>query len=479
MGNCLAGFGRFCRQYCCCCCCREDDETAEELHQRGADSWRQYNDEENKSSEARPAYLTDAITFYTKALSLAGGAHHLRTTILVDLIFALLENENPSQQDRLALIEQYFTDAQVAKPLDPEPRQAIAIKLGGFYEDLWKTPSNEHHFERCIVNYTQAAHSGPSAEAGVEWFLVVAELHMMRKENSHDEKALQALRAAREACPQTDGWITQRYKIAKGMYATHTRLSNGGQDKAHLESAIAECGSALDIPVPQKDRLQLLADYVRCVSVLLEAHQVTPIGGITQAASHGREALLLLSDTADRDNRKLPVIVALANILSYTRGDIREMGLDEALLLYERAEAVATMDGDLLSKMAEAVWLKGSRTNSLGELQKAIDLYNRAYDETAEDLKANIANNIATIYLEKANNANVPELEMARVFYLKAKKDALDDREKLYFAEQVSKIDNALLDLKEPGAAEAPPRRTLSGQRRQGTRKATLPDELG
>ncbi|KAF6747121.1 hypothetical protein DFP72DRAFT_1149801 [Ephemerocybe angulata] len=477
MGNCLAGFGRFCRQYCCCCCCRrEDEETAEGLHRRGAEAWTQYNADENKDSENRPGYLATAVTFYTRALDLAESGHHLRKTILVDLIFALLENDNLD----VAHIEEYFMEVRTIRPLDSHTQQCyiIASRLGEYYETLWTTSAKENDFESSVLNYTRATNYGASKEDGVESFLVIAELHLRRKESSHNKKALEAFRSARSACPQTEEWIPERYKIAKGLYVTHTRLSNAGKDKAHLESAIAECGSALDLRAPQEDRLQLLVDYVRYVWVLLDNYEGTPAAAVLKkAATHGREALDWFNNTGDNDGAKHTVIVLLANILSYPSEILRKKDLDEALLLYERAEVVAPMDGDLLSKMADAVWLKSQRTNDFEGLQKAINIFVRAYDETAQKLRPSIANNIATIYLEKADNTNVPDLKLAREYYSKAEKDSTEDG-RPYFAEKIKEIDDAVRELEggERGTEiqEIAPRKKLSGQRRQATRKSTL-----
>ncbi|KAF6743174.1 hypothetical protein DFP72DRAFT_934981 [Ephemerocybe angulata] len=472
MGNCLAGL---CRRYCCYCGCREDEETAEELHRRGAEAWTQYNAEENKDSENRPGYLATVVTFYTRALDLAGSGHHLlRKTILVDLIFALLENDNLD----VAHIEEYFTEVRTIRPLNSHTQQChfIALKLGEYYEDRWKTSSNEEDFERCVVNYTHAAHSGSSAEDKVEWFLVVADLHINRKESSHYERALKSFREARGAVPKTTDWDTQRYQIARGMCTTHMALSSGGKDKTHLESAIAECGSALDLRAPQEDRRQLLVDYVRCVWALLDNFEGTPSAAVLKkAVTHGREALDWLSSTGDNDGTKHTVIVLLANILSYPSEILRKKDLDEALLLYERAEVVAPMDGDLLRKMADAVWLQSKRTNDFEGLQKAIDLFVRAYDEAAQNLRANIANNIATIYLERAKVTNVFDLKLAREYYLRAEQESSEQDDQIYFAVKVKEIEDAVRELEGVGASQVGARRRLSGERRQTvTRKATI-----
>ncbi|KAF6756290.1 hypothetical protein DFP72DRAFT_1066654 [Ephemerocybe angulata] len=453
---------------------RSEKTSAEELYMMGARAWAEYLGNDQKSSQQ----LEDALEHYRKALQLTRGEHRLRQIILLDLIFALLENESPSQED-LALIEEHFADLQGIKPLESNTRcYYIVTKLGGYYEELWKTSSQESDFESCIVNYSLAANYGTSKEDGVELFLVIAELHLRRKESSHKKKALEAFRSARSACPQTEEWIHERYQIAKGLYVTHTRLSNAGKDKAHLESAIAECGSALDLRAPQEDRLQLLVDYVRYVWVLLDNYEGTPAAAVLKkAATHGREALDWFNNTGDNDGAKHTVIVLLANILSYPSEILRKKDLDEALLLYERAEVVAPMDGDLLSKMADAVWLKSQRTNDFEGLQKAINIFVRAYDETAQKLRPSIANNIATIYLEKADNTNVPDLKLAREYYSKAEKDSTEDG-RPYFAEKIKEIDDAVKELEggERGTEnqEVAPRKKVSGQRRQATRKSTL-----
>ncbi|KAF5329186.1 hypothetical protein D9611_013196 [Ephemerocybe angulata] len=443
--------------------------TAEDLHRKGAAAWGQYQGAKEKEDRRQ---LAEAIDFYNRAVLLAGSRTPLRRTILVDLLFALLENDQPSQLD-LALIEEYFTE--VVQDLLPKQCQFITVTTGQRYEDLYKFSLDPSHFDRCVANYNDAALKyGPTPEESVVWFLVIAELHIGRKEVIHYQKALDALRAARNFCPNTPAGDVERLKIAKGMYEIYKTLYLDGGDKAYLQGAIAECDFALALPAPE-DHLQLLTKYVRCVWVLLDTHQDTlvPEELKAQAIDRAREALDELAETPDGDETKWQVIVDLADILSYEKGNLRREDLDHAIGLYRRAEAVVPEDSesDLLAKMAGAIWLQSKGTDDQEGFQTAIDLFIKAYNKTPDSY---IANNIGAIYLDKAKGNNVADLEMAREYYSKASSVCPTEPDKTSFADQAKGIDNRIEKLRETeGGVDAGLLGQLSGERRR-TRRASL-----
>ncbi|KAF5339538.1 hypothetical protein D9611_011460 [Ephemerocybe angulata] len=448
MGNCLG-------------CWRDAEQTAESLHILGADSWTQYNAPENKGSADRPGYLASTFYYYTEALRLVGRGDPLYATILIDLTSALQLNEEGSSRPEVEALFESLADAQIL-PFDHGQLHIITANLGGYYERLWETSLDEMHFERCVANYNNAALHAITGEDRMNILLAVAELHIRRKEKSHYEKALEVFSSALSAHPQT---VTERYKIAEGMYEIHKILYDGGRDKAHLESAIAQCGSALDLPLPQERPLRLLFDYVRCVWVLFDKHEITPIssGFRMKAIYHGREALQLLSKTPGHSDIKFELVIALANILSFPGADLRPSDFEEALHLYERAEVIKPMDGNQLGKMGDVVWQHCRRTNNFDGLEAAIGLFRRAYDLVAEPVRAIIAFKIATIYLEKAKSD--PDLELAREYYSMAEKDALTEDDKLRFA----KLGDDALRLKDLAGVRWP------GQRKRPIgRKATM-----
>ncbi|KAF6757653.1 hypothetical protein DFP72DRAFT_221302 [Ephemerocybe angulata] len=455
-------------------CFGKPEETAEDMHRKGAAAWGQYQGAKEKEDKRQ---LAEAIDFYNRAVLLAGSRTPLRRTILVDLLFALLENDKPSQQD-LALIEEYFTE--VVQDLLPEQCQFITETTGQRYEDLYKISLDPSHFDRCVAKYNDAALKyGPTPDESVVWFLVIAELHIGRKEVTHYEKALDALRAARDICPNTPAGDVERLKIAKGMYEIYKTLYLDGGDKAYLQGAIAECDFALALPAPE-DRLQLLTKYVRCVWVLLDTHRDTPVPEELKAKAIdcAREALDELAENPDGDETKWQVIVDLADILSYEKGNLRREDLGHAVDLYRRAEVVAPEDSesDLLVKMAGAMWLQSKSTDERWEgFQTDIDMLIKAYDKTPDSY---IANNIGAIYLDKAKNTNVADLEMAREYYLKASNVCPTEPDKTSFADQAKGIENRIEKLRETeGGVDAGPLRQLSEERRQ-TRRASISSSL-
>ncbi|KAF6757604.1 hypothetical protein DFP72DRAFT_219828 [Ephemerocybe angulata] len=430
---------------------RDTDEMIEKLHGKGVAAWSQYTATEDKNANPQP--LTEAIDFYNQALARAKGGHPFRQTILIDLIFAVLAVE-PLSRQHIALVELYFTEVVERNPskLQRDQGYAITTALGKYFEAQYKSSTDPSDFDRCVAYHRNAARLyGPTPEAQIERFLAVAELHIGRKEDAHFEKALNAYLGAKGLCRDTAEWDAMRLKISKGMYEVHKHRYLKRDEKEVLESAIAECDYALSLNPPQVDRIQLLTDFVRCVWVLLDAHETDAVDSgdkVKRAVLYGREILESLSDTPDGHKIKHEIILALANILASAKAGSRTQDLDEALVLYNRAQVHAPKDADLLSMKAEAIWLRCESTGDFADLQKAIDLYVEALRQSQVPIvKSNIANNIGAIYLDRANDEVIEDLEKAQEYYLMAA-EWCDDVDRDGFAGLAKEIDDTIRALK-------------------------------
>ncbi|KAF6744843.1 hypothetical protein DFP72DRAFT_927471 [Ephemerocybe angulata] len=474
------------RNYCCFSTMTE--EMVEEVHRKGNAAWEQYRS--SKTDRPNPRLLTEAIDFYNQALTRAQSNHPSRPIILMDLILALLEEKNPSSQ-HLALIELHFAEVIRGGPLASgelkrDDGYSITTRLGELYERLYNLSSDPSAFDRCLFNYTEAARSyAPSPEKQIQWFLTVARLYSTREEDSNLERALNAFYAARGLCQDED--YRQRLDISEGIYAVHKKRYLRQGEKATLERAIAECDYALTLRPPEEDRNRLLYEYLRGVRVLMEDHGVGSGNSLRlRAVVRGRELLALPSTYPDREESKREATLLLANMLSWGRKANPSIDdLDEAITKYteimERDKP--RVDRNLLRHKADAIWLRSRKKKDPAGLPEAIDLYGVAFDFDTDDpsWKPSLANNIAAIYLDKANfnNKNIEDLEKAREFYRTAVKLASNETDKASDRGQIDKINTVIRAMKREGKGEGEGERgrnhsrKLSGERRRSLSRSS------
>ncbi|KAF5329200.1 hypothetical protein D9611_013201 [Ephemerocybe angulata] len=466
-------------RYCCCLGARTK-EAVEEAHRKGAAAWYLYQSADIK--DAKPELLTEAIDFYNQALTRAPSEHPLRPRVLIDLIFALLEEKSPSSQV-LSLIQLHFAEVIGTIPPTLERGQGFAITdaLGAHYERLYKVSSDPNDFEHCVDNYTEAARAyAPGPEEQIKKFLKAAELHSTREEDAHLEKALNAFHAARGLCQ--DEAYQQRFQISIGTYTVHKKRYEQRKEKADLDAAIAECDYALTLQLPEKDRIRLLSSYLQYAGFLMAVHG-RGSSRKAKAVARGRELLDLYYATySDAYEPKCTVLSVLANILSWEGGTPSSEDLAEAILLYSRAQRHRPRDPDLLSDKARAIWLRSKQRGDPADLPEAIDLLVVALEETPNpSLKPDIANDIAAIYFHKASfngdkSHNIRDLEKVREYYRKAADLSSTDIKQKFYKELADEIDKGI---REPESQKEEvdrgrTRRLSGGRRRSLTRRASI-----
>ncbi|KAF5329201.1 hypothetical protein D9611_013202 [Ephemerocybe angulata] len=418
--------------------------------------------------------------FYNQALTRAQSNHPSRPIILIDLVLALLEEKNPSSQ-HLALIELHFAEVirggpPASEELKRDDGYSITTRLGELYERLYNLSSDPSAFDRCLFNYTEAARSyAPSPEKQIQWFLKVAHLYSTREEDANLEKALNAFYAARGLCQDED--YRQRLDISEGIYAVQKKRYLQQGEKAILERAIAECDYALTLRPQDGDRNRLLYEYLRGVRVLMEDHGVGSGNSLRlRAVARGRELLALFSTYyPDREESKREATLLLENMLSWGRKANPSIDdLDEAIAMYTKImeRDKPRVDMNLLRHKADAIWLRSRKKKDPAGLPEAIDLYGVAFEFDTDDpsWKPSLANNIAAIYLDKANfnNKNIEDLEKAREYYRTAVKLASNETDKASDQGQIDKINTVIRTLNGEGEHESTPLFESSGVRQTG-----------
>ncbi|KAF6764358.1 hypothetical protein DFP72DRAFT_871614 [Ephemerocybe angulata] len=437
-------------------------ENVDSLYKKGLESNSLY---EASQEDAR---LTEATGYYARALAAADPQHPHRPNIFVDLIFALLNYRNRTRA-HISAVEEYFYQVcnEYPEKLTRKQASSITIQLGTFYENIDPSDMRPGDIERCISYYTKAADYADSLQDQISWVLVVADLQAERMEEAHFYKALDALRTAKALCPlqYSDDLLNisnRIYEVLKNRYLTAGR-------RCDLEDAIAECEYLLHTRL-QHDDTRLLLRLARCNWVLLDVHGRSLADRRTSEAAgihYCRRVLHLLANEPNTDPTKRDALIILANVLAHGQARPGVEDLTEAIELYRQAKVPEGEDVADWSRMADAIWLHCRKTDIRSGLDEAIAFYSRALSKSGcSRITANDANNIAAIYLEKANNTDIEALEHARMFYLQASRLALEAVDQDYFRAMVDKITVNINILEDPRTSNVSPMRRFSGERR-------------
>jgi tetratricopeptide (TPR) repeat protein len=388
---------------------------ASRLYEVSVAAWSRYLDKGNKPSD-----LAETIQKATEALDAAGRDHPQRNDILLILIFALLEQN--LDQSSLERIEQYFSELEGWKEMENDRKadaRAIADKLATQYLESYNRAPSDADFDRCLSNYTRARKYSDKFEDRTNANLKIATLHQQR---GQFEVAMGVIENAKSACPPDRPDLLSSISIAK--FTLHQVICRSTGSSEELEKAIIEGEAALQIDsMAPTERARTLVNVAQCIFLLSEnSPEVDLRGRMRDAIHYARQAVEL--GTGDEGSR-VRVDIALADVLSSRRTQPTTRELDEAIGLYRKAKKVLEGDAALLASLANAICFrceKGEVAENGTTIQSAIELYEEALT-TSRDNRWNsrIANNIAYIYVEKANNTNDEvDYEKARENYLKA-----------------------------------------------------------
>ncbi|KAJ2934200.1 hypothetical protein H1R20_g2938, partial [Candolleomyces eurysporus] len=382
------------------CCWRSGDDTdpVDQLYREGAAAWVRYLDNGQKQAD-----LAETIGKCDEALDAAQKEHPQRNDILLMLVFALLEQN--LDQPSLEKIEACFSELEGWNDLEKARKadaHAIAAKLAAEYHGLYNKAPSDSDLERCLSSYTRVRKYSDKPEDRTSANLVIVSLY---QQGGQLEEAMGAIESAKSACPPDRPDLLSSICMIK--FALHQDMYGSTGSSEELEKAIAEGEAVFQFDILPTQRATILAGVAQCICALSEAQpsEASVEGRIRDAIKYAREAVELNEEEGSR----IQASIALANALASRRIEPSVQELDEAICLYRKAQAFES-DPELLASLAGAI------------LQSAVKLYEEALLASSDDRwNSRIANNIAYIYVEKANNTNdEADYENARENYVKA-----------------------------------------------------------
>ncbi|RXW14532.1 hypothetical protein EST38_g11320 [Candolleomyces aberdarensis] len=401
------------------CCWRSGEDTSEEedpasqLYREGAAAWARYLDDGQKGPD-----LAETIKKCNEALDAAQKEHPQRNDILLMLVFALLERN--LDQPSLEKIEACFSELEGWNDLEKARKadaHAIAAKLAAKYHGLYNQAPSDSDLERCLSSYTRVRKYSDKPEDGMAANLVIVSLY---RQGGQPEKAMRAIESAKSACPPDRPDLLSSICMTK--FTLHQDMYGGTGSSEELEKAIAEGEAVLQFDIPPAQRATILAGVAQCICASSEAQpsEASVEGRIRDAIKYAREAVELNGEESSR----IQASIALANALASRRIEPTIQELDEAVSLYQKAQAFES-DPELLASLAGAICFRCEKGGEVADgitVQSAVKLYEEALLASSDDRwNSRIANNIAYIYVEKANNTNdEADYENARKNYLKA-----------------------------------------------------------
>jgi tetratricopeptide (TPR) repeat protein len=444
MGNRLCGCGRD---------TSEEVDPVPQLYAEGAAAWMRYLDEGHKPSD-----LAETIEKSNEALDAAQDDHPQRNDILLMLSFAMLEQN--LDQASLETIEKHFSELEGWKDLGKADACAIAARLASGYHESYNQAPSDSDFERCLSSYTRVRKYSDKLEDRTEANLKIAALHQQR---GQFEAAMGVIDNAKSTCPPDRPNLLSAISMAKFALYQDMYKSTGSSEE--LEKAIAEGEDALQIQsdmLPAR-RAALLTGVAQFICALSEAQppEVDFEGRMRDAIRYARESVGL-----NAGEQGIEATIVLANALSSRRIEPTTEELDEAIGLYRKAKEGLGSDQELLASLAGAIGFRcerGGEVVSAGTtFQSAVKLYEEALATSTDNRwNSSIANNIAWIYVEKANRTkNEADYEKARDNYLKAASyleevgsDLGDTNDVGYFRDQAEAVTGTITTLKQGSVA--------------------------
>lgn len=445
---------------------KEDPATV--LHREGALLYTNYTnglDRGNPPDAIRP-YLQRAINSYTQALAQAPPGHSRRFIVMLDLVFALLE-DNPNTLSGLQRIEDLFdelchADADLKRLQGSE----ITYNLGRLYSELYVEANiwerDEVIFERAVSHYRASVDYSDVVLNRVDALLKVAKLHYDRNQDLHYQKALEVAEEARRLCPEN--MTEPRYNISKALFEMRKARFNQRGRKEDLENAIAECAKML-YRTPESaehKRREVLSELVHCIQIMLDVHGCNPQHATLQiGVGPLHEAFKWWRDIENSDGAALEATRMLADVLAHPKRNPTTDDLEKAITLYRKVVRRRPNDRALLRKTADTIWLRCTSTSNFSQFEEVVGLYERALsaleiDEPANDSSISetieLANNVATFYLRRSGihgkgrewkKRQVEDLKRAHLYYSKAEQlcATSDPGQASWFRGELTKID--------------------------------------
>jgi tetratricopeptide (TPR) repeat protein len=387
--------------------------TVDQLYADGAAAWKRYVEEGRKLSD-----LNEAIEKCNTALSevTAQETHTLRNVTSRLLIFALLEQK--LDQSSLENIETHFSKLEGWGELRKVDARAIAERLASRYHELYQQTQTPSDFQRCLSSYNRADKYSDTLQHRAEVNLKMVDLY---GQVGRLEEALKAIETAKSTCPTDRRDLLSSIFIKKLMIHQEIYRSTGSPQE--LRNTVAEVEGALQtLPLPQ--RAILLTGVAQSITALYgdQPPEVDLAWRLRDAIAYARESVGL---NVGEQGPQIQANLALADALSSSHAKPTTQELDEAIGLYWEATDSEAFRGDwsVLARLANAMNARCEKEEDPQNgktFQSAIELYEEALIASDDNWwNSRIANNIACIYVNKANNTH------AEVFYMKARENYL------------------------------------------------------
>ncbi|KAJ2915421.1 hypothetical protein MD484_g5000, partial [Candolleomyces efflorescens] len=439
---------------------------AAQLHQEGTSAWLRYIDNGHHSSD-----LAETIEKCNEALLMhaAEKKHHdtQRNQTLLTLIFALLEQN--LDRPLVEKIEGHFSELEGWSDLEKVHAHAIAGRLASGYHELYNRAPSDASLQHCLSLYTKAIKYSETIKDWTELNLKMAALY---RQAGHLGEAMEVIKKAKAICPADRLDLLSSISVTK--FLLHRDIYKSTESNQELENAVIEGEAALRVQfdMPPSQRATLLTGVAQSICTLSEAR---PPGA--ELKGKGREAILYARESVGMSvgNQLIEARIVLADALSSRRVDPTIQELDEAISLYRKARSSEALRGDqeLLANLANSTCFRCETGGEVPEhgttFQSAVDLYQEALAASSDNRwNSRIANNIACIYLGKANNTEAEvDYENARNNYLKAASylevvetefgDLGDANDVGYYRDQAEAIARTINRLRE-GVRDASPR---------------------
>jgi tetratricopeptide (TPR) repeat protein len=305
------------------------------------------------------------------------------------------------------------------------------------------------------------------------------------------EEAMEAINNAKSTCPTNRLDLLSSISMTKFML--HQDMSRSTGSSQELEYAVAEGEVALQVrfDMPHSQRAMLLTGVAQSICALCEAqpHEADFEGRGRDAIQYARQSVGLSAG-----KQRIEAGIVLARALSSRRIKPTIQELDEAISLYRKAKDSEALRGDqeLLANLANATCFRCEKGGEVPEcgttFQSAVELYQEALVASDDNRwNSRIANNIACIYVDKANNTEAEvdyrhahENYLKAVGYLEAAAKESDDPGDVndvgYYKDQAEAIAKTITSLKE-GVRDVGSRQTAERKptpKRRSTARGSL-----